>query len=242
MAFYQSIADYYQYIFPLNNAQVDFIKSAFDKTENLKLLDIGCGIGELSFALSKHFKSVEAIDLDEGMMKRAKHDFESKTGNLHFKNMNMLNIEDAYGKGAFDAVICFGNTLVHLNGPNEVVDFFTHSKQVLKDNGRLLFQVINYDRIIDREVTSLPTIENEQIQFLRNYNYIRAKNRIEFETQLTIRSTGKIIRNTIQLYPIRKNEIVTHLKQAGFSMIQFYSNFNKDNYFKESIPLVVEVS
>ena len=72
MNFYESISDYYHDIFPLNKAQASFVQESFDETHQKDLLDIGCGIGELSFELSKSFHSVHAIDLDKSMISRAK--------------------------------------------------------------------------------------------------------------------------------------------------------------------------
>jgi tRNA(Ile)-lysidine synthase TilS/MesJ len=59
---------------------------------------------------------------------------------------------------------------------------------------------------------------------------------------LTLKETGKTLLNTIQLYPIRKKEIVLFLKYAGFTEIKYYSNFKKDKYTPESIPIVVEAT
>lgn len=242
MSFYQSIADYYHQIFPLSDMQVDFVKSSFHNLENLQLLDVGCGIGELSFALSNYFKKVIAIDLDLRMMERAKQEFQIKTDNLQFNKINMLDIEDVFGIKIFDAIICFGNTLVHLNGPNEILNFFKQAKQILNKNGKLLFQIINFDRIIDQKIMGLPTIENDKIQFIRNYHYDKQLHKIGFETQLLIKLTGQKINNLIYLYPIRKDEIKELLLQAGFTNFNFYGNFKKEKFTQSSIPLVVAAS
>lgn len=163
MSFYESIADYYEKIFPLNKAQLDFVKNSFEETSSLSALDIGCGIGSLSFELSKLFREVTAIDLDASMLEKAK----KKHGkNIHFQKLNMLGIEKEFGREAFDAILCFGNTLVHLDGSDEIFDFFKQSKRVLKKNGKLLFQIIQYDRIIDQNIKGLPTIENNEIKLI----------------------------------------------------------------------------
>lgn len=240
MNFYQSIADHYHHIFPLNKIQVEFVNTSFQRTKDLKLLDIGCGIGELSFELSKYFNGVDAIDLDQSMIDRAKKDFLDKTDNLRFAKMNMLNIETSFGPEAFDAVICFGNTLVHLNGTDEIGDFFRQCKKVLKKDGKLLFQIINYDRIIEQRVKELPTIENEDILFIRKYNYDLGKNRIGFETRLQIKNGGQVIENSITLYPLLLKEIKQLLKNAGFHDLTFFGNFKKDDLTSDSIPLIVE--
>jgi len=238
MKFYQSIADYYEQVFPLNKMQIDFVNRAFKETKNLLLLDIGCGTGSLSIELSKIFNEVIAIDLDTSMIEMA---LEKEHPKVDFRVMNMLDIEQGFGQQSYDCVICFGNTLVHLESLKSILDFFFQTKKILKENGKLLFQIINYDNIIDNGINGLPTIENDTIKFIRNYTYHPAKNMIDFETILTIKKSKQQIKNTIQLYPLRKAEIEELLKQAGFSDWKFYGNFKRDTLTENSIPLVVEV-
>lgn len=237
MSFYKSIANYYEQIFPLNKLQLDFIENSFVGTSTLSVLDIGCGIGSLSFELSKLFKEVTAIDMDEAMLEKSN---EKNSMGVRFKNLDMLEIEKEFGKNSFDAIICFGNTLVHLPGPDNIVDFFIQSGKLLKKNGKLLFQIINYDRIIDEDISGLPTIENDEIKFVRNYKIHPDKKALDFETMLTLKKTGKKIENTIQLYPIPKAELLGLLSEAGFTEVFFYKNFKREVISDDSIPVIVE--
>jgi len=238
MNFYQSIADYYEQIFPLNKMQIDFVRKAINDSEKKSLLDIGCGTGSLSIELSKVFKKATAIDLDISMIEKA---LEKEHPKVNFRVMNMLDIEQVFGQHSFAAIICFGNTVVHLNSMESILDFFIQSRSVLKENGKLLFQLINYDNIINNSINGLPTIENDAIKFVRNYTYHPEKNMIDFETKLTIKKSKQQIENTIQLYPLRKAEIEDLLLQACFSDWKFYGNFKRDELNENSIPLVVEV-
>ena len=237
MNFYESIADYYDQVFPLNKAQLGFVKNSFDKVDELSLLDIGCGTGDLSFELSKIFSEVTAIDLDSAMLKKAQEKFGKS---LKFQELNMLSIEKEFGEKSFDAITCFGNTLVHLEGPGQILDFFKQVRKILKNGGKLLFQIINYDRIIDNQVKALPTIENKKIKFVRNYNYNASKNIIDFNTTLTVKETNKQLSNTIQLYPLLNAELINLLNEAGFDHVFFFKNFKRDVIDPNSLPLVVE--
>ncbi len=237
MSFYESIADYYEKIFPLNKAQLDFVKNSFEETSSLSALDIGCGTGSLSFELSKIFNDVTAIDLDERMLDRA---IEKNVTGIRFLQKDMLDIEKEFGREAFDAILCFGNTLVHLDGSDEIFDFFKQSKRVFKKNGKLLFQIIQYDRIIDQNIKGLPTIENNEIKFVRNYQIYPDQNALDFKTTLTVKETGKMIENSIRLYPVSNFELIKLLNEAGFTEIFFYKNFKREVISVDSIPLVVE--
>lgn len=237
MPFYKSIADYYEQIFPLNKAQITFVKESFHGPKQSSLLDIGCGTGSLSIALSEFSETVTAIDLDESMIEKA---LQKDHAGVEFKVMNMLDIEAAFGSHTFDVVICFGNTVVHLDSPKNILEFFVQSKRILKPKGKLLFQLINYDHIIEDKVNGLPTIENEVIKFVRKYNYLPQKNIIDFQTILTIKENGQQIENTIPLYPLRQFEIDALLEEAGFSKWVYSGNFKWEALTKNSLPLVVE--
>lgn len=94
MIFYKSIAKYYQYIFPLNREQVNFIKE-HQCDSNSKILDIGCAVGDLSVALSNVYKKVVAIDIDSEMINLAREN-SRQTNNISFDVVDMLNVSNIF--------------------------------------------------------------------------------------------------------------------------------------------------
>ncbi|MDW7690458.1 class I SAM-dependent methyltransferase [Flammeovirgaceae bacterium SG7u.111] len=238
MTFYQSIATYYHLIFSTGKPQVEFVKNTEIAGKTQSVLDIGCAIGGLSAQLCQHFGKVVGIDLDEGMIERAKE--ENDLPNLSFQELDMLKIEGICGAEAFDIVACFGNTLVHLDGTEEIADFFVQARKVLKVGGKLLFQIVNYDRILDQNITALPTLDKEEITFERNYEYLPETHKIKFATKFKVKATGEETSNAIDLYPLRKAEAEELLRKAGFTKINFYSNFQRKPYEENAMPLIVE--
>lgn len=236
MKFYKSIVEYYHHIFPLSLTQIDFVNDSFP--ERKEILDIGCGTGNLTFELSKQFQSIVGIDLDEAMIAKAKSLYSNS--NLDYQALNMLNIESAFGGNSFDGIISFGNTLVHLDSEIRVLNFFRKCKSVLRENGKILFQIINYDRILDQKINALATIDNDYIRFERNYFYNSQSSLINFNTILTIKDSDEKIENTIPLFPLRKSQIELLLKEAGFIDIEYFRDFKGDKYSTESTPLIVK--
>ena len=236
MKFYQSIAPHYHHIFPFNPAHLKLVLDENPNSEKSALLDIGCGIGSLSAEIANHFEVVKAIDLDEQMIQRAKS--ENQKDNLEFFEMDMMEINQQFQAKTFKSVICFGNTLVHLTLENQILDFFKQVKEVLKEKGKFLFQIINYDRILDEKIDFLPTIENDNIRFIRNYNFDSSSRLIHFETNLLVKNKGIEIENSMPLLPLRKNALDKLLKEAGFNSIQYYGNFKKDKWSEKSVPLI----
>lgn len=237
MSFYQSIAQQYDSIFPLNQQQVNFVLNTIPKGDTSHhLLDIGCGTGKLSNILSSYNMQVTGIDLDETMLEIAKKFSNEK---LHFKQVNMLEMSKQYPPNHFNTILCLGNTLVHLNSEQEIGECLKQCRTLLQEKGSLVIQIINYDRILNNDIKALPTIENELVKFERKYIYKAELRRIDFNTILTLKKENKQLTNTQLLYPIRKNELENVLSAAGFSSFEYFGNFNGDKLTESSIPLIV---
>ena len=98
-------------------------------------------------------------------------------------------------------------------------------------------QIINYDRVLDKEIRSLPTIENDYIRFERLYDIDDSGDRIHFRTILTVKQTGQIINNVVELYPLRKNQVENFLSDVGFSDVRFHGNFEGEELEADSVLL-----
>ncbi len=239
MSFYKQIAPYYHHIFKINANQVDFVKLKIPETDS-KVLDIGCGIGTLSFELNNYYKQVLGIDMDAEMIHAALKRMDEESTSINFKQKSMLELDTFIDNNAVGGIICFGNTLVHLNSLDEIAYFLQQSKATLKSNGKLLLQIVNYDKIIEKNIKQLPLIENDEIIFERNYFYRKSENKIYFNTRLTVKSTQQMIENSIKLLPVLKKEIALLLNKAGFNNCNYYGNFNMELYAIDSTALIVE--
>lgn len=244
MPFYESITDYYDYIFPLNARQIDFIKgSVSGPFRGKRILDAGCGTGILALALAGLGFDLTAIDADEAMIEKAKEKAKEKAGAsppVTFRQADMRRLIDAFPASSFDLVLCFGNTLVHLTDLRDVAEFFSQARQILTGEGRLLLQIVNYDYVLDRGIRELPTIDNEFVRFERLYDYDASRNLLAFNTVLTVKETGRVIRNSIPLYPLRRRELEGLLQEAGFTAITCYGDFDRTQLKDDGLPLIVE--
>ncbi|WP_026474952.1 class I SAM-dependent methyltransferase [Alkaliflexus imshenetskii] len=238
MAFYESIAPWYDFIFPVSPVQGEFIKNQTDGVNGKHLLDVGCGTGNLALSLASQGAIVTGIDLDKQMLEMGAHKATDYSG-VSFQQVNMLEVAKCFAPHSFDGVACFGNTLVHLQKPGQILSFFNQCAGVLKPWGSLLLQVINYDYVLDSGLERLPLIENEQIRFERFYELREQDELINFRTVLTVKETGGEIRNSVPLLPIRRDLLRVLLDEAGFGEIHFFGGFDGSRLTTQSLPLVV---
>jgi len=255
MDFYTSIAPYYDEIFPYDGVTLDFILRSLkhDKTDQMtdsilalsgRYLDLGCATGELALQAEPFFESVDALDLDPELIKKAKHKrdlLEAEVQNkIQFLTQDIQNIALVFKNKKFDAVSCFGNTLPHLKSPELLQGFFTQVKNILRLGASFSFQIINYDRILSGNIKSLPLVERENVHFERYYSNAKENGCLDFRTILEVKANKKKIENTVELFPYKSTDLKKYLTLAGFSEINFYGSFDRKPFTEDSYLLVCE--
>ncbi len=236
--FYTSIAPFYQYIFPFNSAQIEFLKHVLPYN-GARVLDVGCATGDLAFALTHFGFPTWAFDFDGQMVQIARQTKTEEAMFPVFEQMDMRQIDERFPESYFDTVICFGNTLVHLLSDDDIHKFIQSAFKVLLHEGKLAIQILNYQHILENQIKSLPLIDNEHIRFERNYEFATDSELIDFNTKLTVKSTGQEIKNSTKLYAIRQNRLQEILEEVGFSSIEFFGNFNREPLTTNSLPLIL---
>ena len=236
--FYASIAKYYDEIFPLNESQLDFVKANIGLLADKQIVDVGCSTGKLAKRLADSGSEVTGIDLSGEMIRQAQKKHQG--AGLTFKEANMLKLSTYFAASSLDAVICFGNTLVHLESEDEVAVFFEQALKLLKPKGKLLLQILNYDHILDNQVEELPLIDGPELSFIRKYELPKHPgDRLIFNTELVLKNSRDSLFHASRLLPLRKEELSQLLSRSGFEKIHFYASFDGKPYHGKHLPLIV---
>lgn len=236
--FYTSIAPHYQYIFPFNPAQIEFLKHVLPYN-GARVLDVGCATGDLAFALSHFGFPTWAFDFDTQMVQIAQKTKQEDDMFPVFEQLDMRLIDERFPESYFDTVVCFGNTLVHLLNDDDIRKFIRSAFQVLSPEGKLTIQILNYQHILENQIKSLPLIDNEHIRFERNYEFGDEYELIDFNTKLTVKSTDQEIKNSTKLYAIRQNKLQELLEEAGFISVEYFGSFKREPMTSDCLPLIV---
>ena len=235
MNFYNTLSKVYDVIFPEDEEVTEFLCKDLKKQSDV--LDLACGTGSYAIALGNRGYRVTGVDLDSTMIDLAiKKDSKSL---VNFIAEDMLTFTEKINKEKYNMVYCVGNSLVHLEGIEAVKALSQNVYNILYSQGEFLLQIINFDRILDNNIKSLPTIERKEkgISFQRNYN--RVKDKIEFKTILFVQAEGQKYENSVGLLPIRSKELKEILLAIGFSKVEVYGDFSGKKYEKEDYLTVI---
>lgn len=235
-AFYENIAEWYDFIFPSDPDQITFIRGRVRPADG-KILDIGCGTGSLAAALGEAGFDVTGIDSDAEMVRLSRFKSE-RSPNIRFMVMDMRDLVQHFGPSVFQSVICFGNTLVHLNSMEDIAAFLRQVRAVLKDGGLFLLQILHYDHVLDHGVRQLPLIENERIRFERTVVPDETSGLLRFITVLTVKESECILENEVALLPVRKAELEAVIHEADFRVLEWFGDFSGKPLTGTSLPLV----
>jgi SAM-dependent methyltransferase len=237
LKFYEMLVKHYDDVFPMSQDTYGFIRE--DLKPGDKVLDVACGTGTYTIPLQKEGVLACGLDLEETMIEQAVEKAEEENVSGDFVVSNMLNI-DLVSEGDLRRIYIIGNSLVHLKSMDEVRSFLSIAYDLLNDEGDLIIQIINYDRILSLGIDHLPTIEvpGKGITFERNYNYDVSSSTIEFASRLNVLSESK--ESSVYLLPIRKDDLLKELENVGFKDISVYGNFKKEPFTENSVPLIIK--
>jgi len=239
MKFYRELSKVYDIVFPRDDTTLKYLCK--NLKGNSKVLDLACGTGTYSIALAQRGHRVDGIDLGEEMITQAK----GKGGLFaDFVVGDMTKAKDIFIGKKYDFVFCIGNSIVHLKNKEKIQQLIKDDYDILIDDGSLVIQIINFDRVIENNIKSLPRIYRAEkgVEFIRNYNYLENENKIEFNTELIISKDGKEDKyeNSVDLIALKMEELKAMFVNAGFKNIDIFGGFNEERYGEDSFALVIK--
>ncbi len=241
----------YSHLAPIYNYFVDFkARLAFEMpfiSETLeslgkdpvqtRVLDTACGTGQHAIAISQAGYDVSGSDLFPEMVSLAKINADLALQKITFKAIGLGKNQAAFSNdAAFDAALCLGNSLPHVEGPvalqEALVDFYA----LLNPNGLLLLQMRNFDMILKEQrrwmAPQSKKTKDEEYIFFRFYDFLE-DGKIDFN-MLSLHKKDEApwqpVLTSSKLFPILSNDLKTHLLEAGFKNVQYFGSLDGRAY------------
>lgn len=212
---YDRLAKAFEILFPVDIETVQF---ALDRFPGGEWLDLACGSGGYSIELARRGQVVQGVDLSEEMIRTAR--LKAKEAGLAV-DFDVKDMASDLGKNRFGAVLFIGNSLVHAHDLSHIQTVLNRVYDSLTERGVLILQILNYDRILDRQAYVLPVIDRGGVRFERRY--VPDGSHLVFQTVLTDQEHR--VEHHVRLFPIRSSELQIALANAGFQAIELHDDF-----------------
>jgi SAM-dependent methyltransferase len=194
------------------------------------VIDLGCGTGEHSRFLAG--EGFQALGLDRSETMLAKAQEKTLPPNLQFVLGEIQSLGKVV-KGRFGAAISLGNVLVHLTELQELERAFASLAHVLESGGIFLFQILNYERLFEKNIRHLPLNfrreEDGEIIFVRLMEFLE-ESRIRF-CPTTLKYNPKVdppvqvVRTRMtEIRGWRQADLLPLLQSAGFRILSIYGD------------------
>ena len=187
------------------------------------ILDIGCASGHYCGKFAADGYTITGIDLDPDMISTAVNTYPK----ADFKVLNLTDI--ALLTAEFGIAYSTGNVMAHVS-IDDFRSFLSSLKKNMPAGGIWIFQVINWDYILQQDDFIFSEIETEDKIFLRHYSDINT-NTLIFNTELKDKNTGKIVfKDNVTMYPVHSEKYISIHKEAGFDLLGHYADYEKATF------------
>jgi glycine/sarcosine N-methyltransferase len=231
MTFYQALAPYYDHIFPDSSKQSQFLSTHLQPGS--ALLDLGAGTGSVACSLAQSGYTLTAAEPDPAMSAELRTRMQQDGIELTVTTHSMQQIGEL--EGTFEGIYCIGNTLAHLDNEEEVTALINQLYNKLKDQGQLIIQVVNFEKVLIQQGAFFPLIQFDGYTFIREYEL--KNDRVWFTS--TLEHPEHMYSNTIPLYPVTETLLVAELEKSGFRSLILYGDYNRTPYSRDSAALVI---
>lgn len=224
--FYNSASIYYDKMIDFYSAleKRKILLSNFVDDKIKTVADVGCGTGVDSISLSQLGLNVTAFDPSIEMINVAKENCKRANAKIEFNNFAASKIPKTF-YNKFDLVVSLGNTIANIP-PQQIEKSFSKFYRMLKSNGKVLIQILNYEKILkDKErIVNITKKDNEY--FIRFYDFGKKEltfNILRFNSDHT--SEKELI--STKLFPYTTKELKQTLKKIGFKKTTVFGGLDK---------------
>ncbi|MDR2029296.1 MAG: class I SAM-dependent methyltransferase [Treponema sp.] len=245
---YDGLLEYYDELFPLDQKCTDFILSQAENYKNReqaagpcprppRILEIGCAAGITALFLARQGMDLVGIDANEAMIRSANRRNHEPKSNARFFCMDMLSSPSYFPAGSFDMILCLEDNLAGLEDPGLIRSFLRQIHGLLADKGVFIFELINYDWVLDEYIEALPLITTVRASYIQKY-LRRPGGRLCLNSSVLAANGYPVFSEEKPLYPIGSGELGDALDAAGFREKRFYSDFEESPLARGSMRLI----
>jgi SAM-dependent methyltransferase len=237
--FYDRLAPFYDTMndWPARLAfELPFFERLFAQRGLHSVLDAACGSGRHAVAFAQMGLRAAGADLSPAMIALARQHAEDVDADVRFEVGGFRDLGEHFAE-PFDALVCLGNSLVHVLTDDEMAATLRAFRDRLRPGGLLVLHTLNYDkRWREKPRFFAPnggTVGGREALVWRFADY--GEQLITFHTALFAQQNGgwQVEVNSTLHRPWQRGELFSQLTFAGFTHVQFHGDltgapFDKD--------------
>ncbi len=210
------------------------------KCKPTKIVDLGCGTGNISIPLAQQGFDVIGIDLSTDMLSVAKQKHSLIGGlSIHWLHQNMIEWELPY---KVDSVISFCDSLNYLLEEGQVNQTFHQVYEGLQSGGTFIFDVHIALQLEEYAAEQPFTYNEEDLAYIWNCTYDSSRYEIEHELTIFAKEDSHLtnrhlFRKIDELHRQRAYSIEwlqEALQKVGFTAIECFSDFTLNPITKKT--------
>ena len=244
--FYDNISGQYDNIFELKEELASagtFIAKLQKRYKLERALDIGCGTGRFALAMAQKGINSYGFDPSSLMIEKAEENASKLNLKVDFFQGDTNNMVCNLTVLRFDLILCMGNTIAHLLDREDLFSMLIGCKRLLKPGGKLILNLLNYDRILNQKERIVGITRQDDKEFIRFYDF--KKSFLKFNL-LEINWEDKSPKHQIfstKLYPYTHSEVLSALAEADFRECKLYDGIELNEFnLEKSSSLLIEAT
>jgi 2-polyprenyl-3-methyl-5-hydroxy-6-metoxy-1,4-benzoquinol methylase len=191
-----------------------------------KVLDVGCGTGEIAIRLARQQLEVTGVDLSEDMLAVAQSKLDEDKVNILFLQQDMRELTGF--SEPFDVVTICCDSLNYLESSEDVKASFHAVKNLLKDQGLLIFDVHSLNKIHNIFAGTTFADQDNDVSFIWRSYPGDEPNSIEHDMSFFVRR-DELYERYDELHYQRTftvDEYTSWLEAASFDVLKVCSDFH----------------
>lgn len=223
----QNLVEYYDELYPVTEIQKKFYDNLVETySKPVRFLNIGCGTGVLENRLAKETTDVTGLETIKELLESASRKRRNQLMCVRFFQMSTLEMVRFLGKKFYNVISCLNDRLTFIHDTILLRKFFFDCKQLIADDGCLILGITNYDLFDMNTVIELPELSSMRVRMKGKIEATASGEHLLSRHLITASNKTLPVYSRVPVYPLRKAELLEYVKEAGFSTVDFYSDFD----------------
>lgn len=197
-------------------------------SEKARVLDVGCGTGNISIPISKKGYDVTAVDLSSDMLMVAQQKNDQQKANVQFFQQDMRQLT---GLGEFELIFCLCDSLNYLHEEGEIIETFQRVFEHVSEDGIFIFDVHSTYKMESIFLNNTFAYNGEEISYIWECFPGEEVYSVEHDLSFFVQTSIGMYERVDELHKQRTYPLSFYkqaLEKIGFQIQSVSGDFEKD--------------